>query len=45
MAAVGIAFVIAGGTTLNSLITIVISKEITLSDSGATVGTLLIMTI
>ena len=35
MAAAGIAFVIAGETTLNSLITIVIFEEITVSDSGA----------
>ena len=44
-AIVGTTTAVAGGTTLNSLITKVISDEIKLSDSGATMGTLLIRAI
>ena len=42
---VGTTTATAGETILNYLITEVILEEITLSDSGATVGTPLIMTI
>ena len=44
-AAAGTTGTVAGETTLNSLIMRVIFREITLSDSRATVETLLIMTI
>ena len=42
-AAIGTTAVIAGETTLNSLITGVISREISISDSRATMGAPLIM--